>query len=709
MQLAATLPIRLLVAQILVLATLYVAYGLARRVLPGAPVALRWSATTALGLWLCSAAFHLLLPLELFRLPVAVLGSVLLAAGFRLTGGPGLREWWDQLARDLAWLPRCWKLQSGPIERALFLGLLLAVLVTLARAALLPPLGWDAVTYHAPKAALWVQSGGPIGLEAPGGWGFYRHYFAGGEILYAWAMLVFSGDFAVGLVEVGIWLLLGVSIYALAQELGVRARYRLAGVAYVLALPSTRLAVGAGYVDLALTLACVLAVLFSVRFWRARDPGSLLLAAMSLGLAAGVKLTAAPVAGLLWLLLAFAAWRSRAPGLGGALTAGSVAAGAMILPWLAWNLHQTGYAFSPVDLEIGGLRLGEGTDALAWYFDRPRVRPYLLERELAALARTFPAPWTGARHLSALSSVPLLLFLPAWLGLARRRPGAALAILAVAVPLLAFAYSPGFSFVRQYQRWGRFVLPVLCLVVVTTLPRGGTRSPLARAYQAFLWAGALLHLAATATDGWAPFERVAIPAVVLATAILAVLLMGLGRTTLPGAVRAGICVLLICAAGIGLAELQRRTRQQALAGSVIGVSSPRYWAGAVAKLDDPPRVRHIAVTSGPRRNSDHWHMYFLLGRRLQNRLHYVPISADGRIVDFSGRERRRDEGDFPAWLGRVKADGIDHVMSFDPPGIELEWMEARPDLFVREEGIAGRWGLFALRRQAPGRPAPSSQ
>ncbi|MBW2271619.1 MAG: DUF2029 domain-containing protein, partial [Deltaproteobacteria bacterium] len=610
MQLDATLPIRLLVAQLLVLATLYAAYGLARRALPRAPVALRWSATAALGLWLCSAAFHLLLPLGLFRLPVALVGAALLAAGVRRLGGPGLQEWGALLARDLAWLPRCWKLQRSPLGRALFLVVGFAGLVTLARAALLPPLGWDAVTYHAAKAALWAQSGGPITLDAPGGWGFYRDYFGGGEILSAWAMLVFSADFAVGLVEVSIWILLGVALYALAQELGVRARYRVAGVAYLLALPSIRLAVGAGYVDLTLTLACVLAVLFSVRFSRTHDSGSLILAAMSLGLAAGVKLTAAPAAGLLWLLLAAGAWRSRAGGLGAALAVGTLAAAVVSVPWLAWNLFHTGYPFSPLDLEIGGLRLGQGTDALAWYFDRPRVRPYLPDRELAALARIFPAPWTGSRHLSLLSLLPLLLFAPAWLGLARRRPAAALAILAVVVPLLAFAYSPGFSFVRQYQRWGRFVLPVLCLALVTSLPRGAGGSPWARAYQAFLWAGAMLHLAATAMDGWAPFEQWAVPLVMLGVALLVALLVGLQRSSASMAARGLIALLLVCVAGAGLAQLGQRTRERALARSVAGVSSPRYWVDAIASVDDGSTTRRIALTSGPRRNSDHWHMYF---------------------------------------------------------------------------------------------------
>jgi hypothetical protein len=702
MQLDATLLIQLLVAQLLVLATLYVAYGLARRALPRAPVALRWSGTAALGIWLCSAAFHLLLPLELFRLPVAAVGAALLVAGVRLTGGLGLRAWGEALARDFAWLPRCWKLQGGAFQRALFLFFGLAGLVTLARAALLPPLGWDTVTYHAPKAAMWVQGGGPLTLEAPGGWGFYQHYFGGGEILQAWAMLVFSGDLAVGLVDASVWLLLGVAIYALAQELGVRARFRLAAVAYLLALPELRLAVGCGYVDLSLTLACVLAVLFATRFSRTREPGSLLLAAMSLGVAAGVKLTAAPAAGLLWLLLASTVWRDHKAGLWQALAAGTLAAAAVCVPWLAWNALHTGYPLSPLDLEIGGLRLGESSDALAWYFDRPRVHPYRLEQELAALARVFPAPWTASRHLSALSALPLLLFVPALLRLARRRPGAVLSILAVVLPLLAFAYSPDFSFVRQYQRWGRFILPVLCLALVTTLPRGAGRSPWARAYTAFLLAGAVLHLAISATNGWAPFERLALPALLLGVALLMGMLLGLQRVTARGWVRAGISLMLVTATGVGLAQIRQQTRERALARSITGVHNPRYWAKAAMSVDDRTRSQRIAVTSGPRHNSDQWHMYFLLGSRLQNRLHYVPISSDGRIVDYAapdaeGQERRRVAGDFPAWLARLREAQIDHIMSFSPPGIELEWMEKRRNLFVREEGDGVEWGLYSLR------------
>jgi len=57
------------------------------------------------------------------------------------------------------------------------------------RVSLMPPLSWDALTYHLPKAALWAQKGCFTYIEAPGGWGFTQSYFAGGSILPSYIIL----------------------------------------------------------------------------------------------------------------------------------------------------------------------------------------------------------------------------------------------------------------------------------------------------------------------------------------------------------------------------------------------------------------------------------------------------------------------------------------------------------------------------------------
>ncbi|MEM1010061.1 MAG: hypothetical protein AAGJ35_13775, partial [Myxococcota bacterium] len=57
------------------------------------------------------------------------------------------------------------------------------------RGLLLPPLAHDALMYHGPKAAFFVQHGGWILPDAPGGWGSYRLYPPGQEILLAWFLL----------------------------------------------------------------------------------------------------------------------------------------------------------------------------------------------------------------------------------------------------------------------------------------------------------------------------------------------------------------------------------------------------------------------------------------------------------------------------------------------------------------------------------------
>ena len=105
----------------------------------------------------------------------------------------------------------------------------------------------------------------------------------------------------------------------------------------------------------------------------------------------------------------------------------------------------------------------------------------------------------------------------------------------------------------------------------------------------------------------------------------------------------------------------------------------------------------IAITSGSHHDADNWYMYYFLGRRLQNRLHYVPISTSGNFIAFGSDGERRRSGDYAAWVDRLASDGVSYVVSFQPRSVELDWMESRPQLFERLEGAPRAWGLFRTR------------
>ncbi|MBZ0251726.1 MAG: hypothetical protein K8I02_00165, partial [Candidatus Methylomirabilis sp.] len=127
---------------------------------------------------------------------------------------------------------------------------------------------------------------------------------------------------------------------------------------------------------------------------------------------------------------------------------------------------------------------------------------------------------------------------------------------------------------------------------------------------------------------------------------------------------------------------------------------PRYWADAAAKLTADRGASAVAVTAGAWQDADNWLLYPFIGRRLQNRLLYVPIERPGATVSLGPDyyETVADAADFGAWLARLRASGARYVVSFKPASIELAWMERRPDLFERVSGDGKQWGAYRVKR-----------
>jgi hypothetical protein len=95
---------------------------------------------------------------------------------------------------------------------------------------------------------------------------------------------------------------------------------------------------------------------------------------------------------------------------------------------------------------------------------------------------------------------------------------------------------------------------------------------------------------------------------------------------------------------------------------------------------DTPEVKEIAVAAGWEDTGPNQFLYPLLGSRLQNRLTYVPITADGRDSDLWYVERR-SRADARSWIARVEAVEPDYLVGLAPDTPEREWVESRPDRF----------------------------
>jgi hypothetical protein len=85
---------------------------------------------------------------------------------------------------------------------------------------------------------------------------------------------------------------------------------------------------------------------------------------------------------------------------------------------------------------------------------------------------------------------------------------------------------------------------------------------------------------------------------------------------------------------------------------------------------------------------------------LQNRLLYVSPLHDGALLHFGTPALHRayvEQADPGAWLRRLRSGGVTHVVSFDPPSVELMIMQSNPRLFRRISAPEQKaFGVFEL-------------
>lgn len=490
-------------------------YGIARR-LGRLPLASRLSATLVVQMWGATLSFHVLLRLGLFTLPAALCALAAWAAVLRLFGVRPL-DGLAGLTRDFGRLARIGRRVACGRRRWAGRLLALTALLVLARSLIAPLLSWDAITYHGPKAAMWVQEAGPTRLAAPGGWSIYAHRLAGGDVFLAWPMLVFRSDLYAPFVSAAFWLAFGFVLYALGRELRVRGGDRLLVAAFVLTIPASIKAAGSGMVEPALNVMLGAGLLFALRHARTGDGPSLLLSMMAMGLACGTKLTAVPVAGFLGLAAAVGAV-SRLRRWGSELTwllCGGIAAFVAFAPWLIDAYLRTGYPLSPEPVKAFGVTFGLGNELWDWYLHRPELKPYTLRHELWAFFRLFDLPTAQTAHAGLLTAPPLVIGLVAAAARLRSRPAESVLVLGTSAALLLVIYAPTFSVTRILwaDSSGRFVVaPAAFAALAAAASRRREGSP-ARLFRLYLAVSAVVSGWFSLTYGWAGIEWILVPLV----------------------------------------------------------------------------------------------------------------------------------------------------------------------------------------------------
>lgn len=690
-----------LVAQILFAGTMgYVSYAYCGIHFGRARIRLRWCATLVLCAWLHSLWFAILMTLRAFAiLPALAAAAVTLALTWHRIPAPAVMA--TRLVGDLnAWASTCFPIRPRLVPAFTFGLFLLAATLLVIRALMLPLLAWDSLTYHGFKAGMWVQQGTWDSFNAPGGWEYYRTFFGGGEVFTAWAMLFpHSGVFA-GLPDVAFWLFLGLVTACLAERFGL-SRHTAANVAmaFLGSLAVSRF-VGSGYIDTTATALLLAGVLFLVRVLHQHRPVDLVFAAGALGLAAAAKVNMLALCVLLSILVVWKPIRrvffTRA-GLFAAL-----AFLAPVLPWLAHNYAQTGFPLGCTPLRLGPLRLGEAPPNLVWFMERSDLTPYAWRAEYRSLVNAL-------QPFGASLGLPLLGVLGLLVGICRRQRAHLLVALPIA-GVLALYFAPSFSFMRLGSAGvgGRFLLPALILVAVAGL----------RHVRALAVGSALVDfIALLAVSGGllaylgefvlrARAARVEATFLLIASVLTALALLLLPRLRAPvrpwspARMFTTIVSLLIAALLVGAAA-NSRWYPHVYARSTILHDYPRYWVPGLAALRAEPAPARIAVTYGPTKESHGAFLYPFLGRHFQNHLLYRSPFPGHSLVPHRPRNLRHRDPHFPSWLASLRSAKASHVLSLQPPGPELAWMQDNPDLFSLLAGTRDSWGLFRLNAPPP--------
>ena len=575
----------------------------------------------------------------------------------------------------------------------------LVVAARTVRALVAPPLAWDALTYHLLKSGRFVQSGGFAAERAPDAWGYYAWFPPGSEVVFAWSMLPFHGDDLLAVANLGVWLGCVVAAFGAARSFGADVERAALAALTVGFAPTVMQHLMASYADVALLSSVLLALVFLRRSGTSGREGEAVLAAAALAVCALVKHHGLPVAalGALWLVVRW--WRDRGVSPRGALAC--AAAFAVALPHYLGTWIATGSPVFPITVELGGIEILRGHPQLVWLLDRNWAGQ---EGSILPFYQALFSP--GGAGFGPAALVVAALALVGVAGLLRdraSRPSLAFALAVVAVGFASVHAVPAFHH-AWYESSARYVLPAFGMAVVVASSVNG-------AVVRWLWVLVVAcGIALSLPEGWSDVERRAIVRGLLlcgpwcaAAGIAAWLLR---RRAL---VASSVALLLLVAAAPGLDRVRGEFRYawyEAAASERSWEDVPIPYASAWPiwqHFDRSDRGFDLAVTAGWDGIGHNWFRLPLMGARLQNELHYVPVTADGSVVDSWPPGPRARAADADAWLGRLHARGLDHVVALGPSRtLEVAWMQARPDVFQRIVSGARGGGHHAYRidRQA---------
>ena len=510
-----------------------------------------------------------------------------------------------------------------------------------------PITGLDALTFHIPNVARWIQTGSlwQIDQFVPGqAHGYYPH---NGDVVVLSAVLPWRNDAFVRFVDVPFLVLLGAAVYAIGVELRAPRPAALLSAALLVSLPIVvRPALVSALPDTILLATFAAGLLFLLR-------GDLVLAGIGLGLAFGTKwYGVSSVAALLlvWVI-------ARRPAVRDVLRVGGLVAlfGGF---WLVRNWVEAGNPVFPVDVPLlfdappDPVRAFAGASVSDYLLDWSIVDTYLIPSWRFALS------WGGL--VFAAATVAALRFRPVrWL--------------AVAAIVLAAVYA-----ITPYTALGppgkpvdaavnvRYLMPALVLAAAVLAWLLGR---LPRAWG--LAASALLLLATvrTLTNAYDIGAGRVLVAAVAVAGLAAALLWVRGRA------RAAIAIGAVALAAIAGHQVQQEHNDDPSA-------APGPVLSKVASAASGARIGLVNTWS----NAGISPVRAAFGERLANEVEYVGPFVDGML------RRERSEAAFVARASRFDLIVVGRGAIPAPRVSEDDWLTRAGWTLAGEDG---RLALYA--------------
>jgi len=142
-----------------------------------------------------------------------------------------------------------------------------------------------------------------------------------------------------------------------------------------------------------------------------------------------------------------------------------------------------------------------------------------------------------------------------------------------------------------------------------------------------------------------------------------------------------ICVLFVISLGPPCLEIRAWARPRAYAAMPALRSSAKHVWDVWTAVDRNELTHRIAVAAGFGLYGTNWIWAPLLGRHLQNRLLYVPVSQDGSIVSYRNPQVVLGSASYADWRSRLEAGQVDTLVTLPPDPIEAYWALKHPESF----------------------------